>query len=1064
MSTGTTMLVWEGTSDDGNELSIVSPSADPGSDIAITLPSATGTLVTSAEVLTFTNTDAFTPDADYEPATKKYVDDNIAAGSVVSVGDSSSAAALDGTDDGGTWIKFYDADGATQLIGGNTAGAVVLTLPTTTGTVYASNNDGELDALAGLTSAANKVPYFTGSGTADVADLTAFGRNLGCERSDINATVNLEANTDFYAPAGTDVALADGGTGASLVDPGGDRITFWDDSAGAITWLSLQANVLQTSGTELQIVDSDEFRTAAGLAIGTDVLAPDGDGSSLTGVDAATGDSATAFFDAGTIEHERGGLEANVSAYSGIVAVSGGSTIEVNTAAELETYAGLGAFANEFLDDANAAAVRTTLGLVIGTNVLAPNGDGSSLTGVDAATGDSATAFFDAGTIEHERGGIEADISAWTGLIGVNGSSSVEVDTAAELETYAGLGAFANEYLDDADAATMRTTLGLVIGTNVLAPNGDGSSLTNVVTAATVGAVSDNLDDADASIEWEDAIALTTTGTLDTDAAIGDTAFTDINAGSTYTNFGDAGDTTINTLMDAIDTAFGLLGSGTGDVVGPGPTVTDNVVARFDGTGGYNIQDSGVVIDDSDNVTGIAQLTATTISAATTAFAVDASGNVTGTSFAASASTTPGVMYVNDSSVGGSYHRGFSAPTTLSDSILFEFTDNEPVIFTGSDYRSVLMVTDYDDTNNVASLTPYNFDDTYFTMSGNEISLLGGISDAYTVKIDSGAVAGYLGAADSDGVLRSSSPIIYTDGGDYITLSLDVDDTPENGITAVPISSNWAYDHENAADPHTGYVLESGLGTGVGTFLATPSGANLASALTTALPASKGGTGQTSYTTGDILYASGASALSKLAGVATGNALISGGVGTAPSWGKVGLTTHVSGILPVANGGTNNAYFTVSGPATSAKTYTFPNANTTIVGTTTDQTLTTKTIDATSNTIKLNTINTQASPLTTNPYTLTAANSYGAMIYYGATGEIDLPALADGMNLCVYNTGAFTISLDPNVSEIIVREGTAQTEVVTMTLSSGAGNYVCLVSDGSRWTTIGYRGVLAAGS
>lgn len=56
----------------------------------------------------------------------------------------------------------------------------------------------------------------------------------------------------------------------------------------------------------------------------------------------------------------------------------------------------------------------------------------------------------------------------------------------------------------------------------------------------------------------------------------------------------------------------------------------------------------------------------------------------------------------------------------------------------------------------------------------------------------------------------------------------------------------------------------------------------------------------------------------------------------------VNLTTHVTGILPVANGGTNNAFFTVSGPASSAKTYTFPNANTTIAGVATTQTLTNK--------------------------------------------------------------------------------------------------------------------------
>ncbi len=71
------------------------------------------------------------------------------------------------------------------------------------------------------------------------------------------------------------------------------------------------------------------------------------------------------------------------------------------------------------------------------------------------------------------------------------------------------------------------------------------------------------------------------------------------------------------------------------------------------------------------------------------------------------------------------------------------------------------------------------------------------------------------------------------------------------------------------------------------------------------ITAAKGGTGQTSYAVGDLLYASTTSALSKLADVATGNALISGGVGVAPSYGKIGLTTHVSGVLPVANGGTN---------------------------------------------------------------------------------------------------------------------------------------------------------------
>jgi len=72
----------------------------------------------------------------------------------------------------------------------------------------------------------------------------------------------------------------------------------------------------------------------------------------------------------------------------------------------------------------------------------------------------------------------------------------------------------------------------------------------------------------------------------------------------------------------------------------------------------------------------------------------------------------------------------------------------------------------------------------------------------------------------------------------------------------------------------------------------------------TIVTAINGGTGQSVYAIGDLLYAPTTTTVGKLADVATGNAVISGGVGVAPSYGKIGLTTHVSGTLPVANGGT----------------------------------------------------------------------------------------------------------------------------------------------------------------
>ena len=79
------------------------------------------------------------------------------------------------------------------------------------------------------------------------------------------------------------------------------------------------------------------------------------------------------------------------------------------------------------------------------------------------------------------------------------------------------------------------------------------------------------------------------------------------------------------------------------------------------------------------------------------------------------------------------------------------------------------------------------------------------------------------------------------------------------------------------------------------------------------MPVANGGTNKSSWAVGDVVYASTTTVLSGLAAVATGNVLISGGTSTAPSWGKVALATHISGTLPVANGGTGKTSFTSNG-------------------------------------------------------------------------------------------------------------------------------------------------------
>ncbi len=149
---------------------------------------------------------------------------------IVSTADGSGSGLDADTVDGSHASAFQPVDATlTSLAAYNTNGLITQTAA---------------DTFAGrtITGTADKITVTDGNGVAGNPTLTISATYAGQNTIVTVGTITTGVWT------GTDIALADGGTGASLADPGADRIMFWDDSAGAVTWL--------TAGTNLTITDT----------------------------------------------------------------------------------------------------------------------------------------------------------------------------------------------------------------------------------------------------------------------------------------------------------------------------------------------------------------------------------------------------------------------------------------------------------------------------------------------------------------------------------------------------------------------------------------------------------------------------------------------------------------------------------------------------------------------------------------------------------------------------------------------------------------------------------------
>lgn len=102
--------------------------------------------------------------------------------------------------------------------------------------------------------------------------------------------------------------------------------------------------------------------------------------------------------------------------------------------------------------------------------------------------------------------------------------------------------------------------------------------------------------------------------------------------------------------------------------------------------------------------------------------------------------------------------------------------------------------------------------------------------------------------------------------------------------------------------------------------------ASLSLGWTGQLAVSRGGTGASSLPADGILYGRGTLPVGSVAAGGTGDVLL-GNTGSAPSWGKVGLSTHVSGTLGTLNGGTGLTSYTANRIVYASTTTTLATSN-----------------------------------------------------------------------------------------------------------------------------------------